>query len=283
MSTSTFFTWFRAVWKQRRLERRRRRFLRSGLRPWTDGYFEYKCGEISRAFHSVAFRQPELPAGYGFRLDERIIEYPWLFSRLPAGPGFLLDAGSVFNFDFVLAHPALAGKKLHLCTLAPEPDCFWRQGISYLFEDLRRLPYRDGWFDWVVCLSTLEHVGMDNSLLYSKEAAPEGNRRDYLAAARELFRVLKTGGTAYFSFPFGKAANLGWYQVFDQAMLDDLIGVLQPASHAADYFRYHPEGWQRSTAAGTADATVFDVHSAKGYDPDFAAAARAVCCVELKK
>jgi len=36
--------------------------------------------------------------------------------------------------------------------------------VRYEFSDLRRLPYRDAWFSSVVCLSTLEHVGMDNRM-----------------------------------------------------------------------------------------------------------------------
>ena len=181
MSQSLFLSRFRAAWKQRRIDRKRRRFLRACLLPWSEGYFEHKCAEIARVLRNGAFPEGELPPGFGFRLDERIVEYPWLFSRLPACLGVLLDAGSVLNFDFVLAHPALAGKKLHICTLAAENECFWRNGISYLFEDLRRLPYRDGWFDWIISLSTLEHVGMDNSLLY---AAGEGEKNGGLSGRR---------------------------------------------------------------------------------------------------
>ena len=43
-----------------------------------------------------------LPARYGFRVDERVVEYPWLFSRFFAGEGTLLDAGSTLNFDYLL-------------------------------------------------------------------------------------------------------------------------------------------------------------------------------------
>jgi len=95
------------------------RFQRSGMKPWTKGYAEYKLREIDRALRSGEFRADNLPAGYGFRLDERIVEYPWLFSRLPLGSGTLLDAGSVLNLEFLVQHPTLKSKKLHICTLAP--------------------------------------------------------------------------------------------------------------------------------------------------------------------
>src|SRR5436190_14422667 len=117
------------------------RFLRSDRRPWSRGYEEHKEAEIVRALSDDGLRMESLPPGYGFRLDERIVEYPWLFSHLPAGPGRLLDAGSVLNFAWLIDHPRLRDKQLHICTLAPETRCFWRRGISYAYDDLRRLPY----------------------------------------------------------------------------------------------------------------------------------------------
>jgi SAM-dependent methyltransferase len=277
MNKSSPFRNARKAWK-------RRRFQRSGMKPWTKGYPEYKLHEIARVLRSGDFRPDSLPPGYGFRLDERIVEYPWFFSRLPAGPGVLLDAGSILNFDFLLDHPALQKKQLHICTLAPESECFWHKGVSYLFDDLRRLPYRDAWFDWAVSLSTLEHVGMDNTLLYTADASKkESQLRDHLRAVAELKRVLKPGGTLYVSVPFGRAQDHGWLQIFDQARIEELVRAFAPSACVMEYFLYHPEGWRRSTAAEAAGATFFDIHHAKGYDADFAASARAVCCLELKK
>jgi hypothetical protein len=110
MNQPSLYQEWRRAWK-------RRRFQRSGMKPWTKGYVEYKSHEIACALREGDFRKDLLPPGCGFRLDERIVEYPWLFSRLPAGPGLLLDAGSVLNFDFVLEHPALQNKKVHICTI----------------------------------------------------------------------------------------------------------------------------------------------------------------------
>ena len=113
------------------------------------------------------FHPGKLPDGYGVDLDERIIEYPWLLSHLPSGPGLLLDAGSALNFRFLLDLPALAAKTVHICTLAPERQSFWELGISYTFQDLRRTCYRDAFFDHVVSLSTVEHIGLDNGRFYT--------------------------------------------------------------------------------------------------------------------
>lgn len=86
-------------------------FYMTGLKPWARGYLEYKAKTIKRILLDGSFNTDNLKPGYGFRLDERVIEYPWFFSRLPAGPGRLLDAGSVLNFEYILDHPGLASKK----------------------------------------------------------------------------------------------------------------------------------------------------------------------------
>jgi len=263
---------------------RRWRFVRNGMKPWKTGYLEYKDDEIARALREGFFSANKLPDGYGFRLDERIVEYPWLFSRLPMGEGRLLDAGSTLNFEFLLEQPAIRQKKVDICTLAPEPRCLWRKGVSYVYDDLRRLPYRDDLFDWIVCLSTIEHVGMDNTIYTGDrrddDESPPG---DYLIALAELKRVLRPGGTIYITAPFGKAVNHRWFQVFDHEMVKSLIRNFVPIDVKEDYFLYRAEGWQTCAARDAATATIFDIHSAGDYDPDFAAAARAVFCLEMKK
>jgi SAM-dependent methyltransferase len=273
-----------AALRKARTAWRRWRFIRNGMKPWKTGYIEYKNDEIARVLREGSFCGNQLSPGYGFRLDERVIEYPWLFSRLPMHEGQVLDAGSTLNFEFLLDQPALRQKKIHICTLAPEPRCLWRRGVSYIYEDLRRLPYRDDLFDWIVCLSTIEHVGMDNALYTGDGQNREESRpNDYLVALAELKRVLKPGGTVYITAPFGKAANHRWFQVFDYEMVQRLIRNFNGSNAKEDYFQYLPEGWRKCAPGDAATATIFDIHSARGYDADFAAAARAVFCLEMNK
>ena len=59
----------RRAWK-------RWRYVRSGQRPWSRGYEEQKEAEIVRVLGDSTLRVESLPPGYGFRLDERIVEYP---------------------------------------------------------------------------------------------------------------------------------------------------------------------------------------------------------------
>ena len=125
-------------------------FVLNGKKPWSIGYDAYKHKQIAQVLLNKDFNPNMLPVGYGFRIDERIVEYPWLLSRLPLNKGKLLDAGSTLNFDFMLSQNKISTKKLFISTLAPESKSFWREGISYVYEDLREMCYRNNYFDWIV-------------------------------------------------------------------------------------------------------------------------------------
>jgi SAM-dependent methyltransferase len=245
-------------------------------------YGAYKDGELRRALDSP-FPSGQLPAGYGRWLDERLVEYPWMLSELQQESVCLLDAGSTLNHRLILNQPQLRGKKITIMTLAPEEECFWRQGVSYVYGDLRHTFFRDETFDCVVSLSVLEHVGLDNSRYVGSGVHSEPDPEAYLAAAAEFRRVLKPGGSCLISVPFGKRDVRTWLQVFDATMLDRLIAAFQPASHTVTYFRYTPkEEWQRSAQAEAADARYFDLSSDTPW-PGCPAGAGAVACLHLKK
>lgn len=260
-----------------------RLFYINGMKPWTRGYHTYKRKSIIAGLEG-GFRPDSLAEGYGYRVDERVIEYPWFFSVLPEGEGKLLDAGSILNHGYIISQPKLASKKIWISTLAPEGNAFWNRGISYVYEDMRALCYREDYFDWIVCLSTLEHVGMDNTLRYTSDPdTSELNRDSHLDAVREMHRVLKPGGTLYLSFPFGKDKSHEWLQFFDADMTDKVIEAFGPSAVKEIVYQYTESGWVVSSREDAKDATYFDIHAQKDYDADYAAASRAIVTLELTK
>jgi hypothetical protein len=193
----------------------------------------------------------------------------------------------------LLDHPRLAEKTLHIVTLAPEQECFWDRGISYLYEDLRSLPMRDGCYGVVASVSTLEHVGCDNAF-YTGVADQEKLQLDgFCAAACELFRVLEPGGRFLVTVPFGAYQFHGAFQQFDRSRLTMLEAALSPVAELSEtFYRYGVNGWQLSSAAECGDleyvAWVSEYMRTRqwpnpDHEPDFAAAARAVACVSVTK
>jgi SAM-dependent methyltransferase len=258
-------------------------FLLGSRGPESRWYGGYRLGELVQSLKKP-FSENQLPAGYGRWIDERIVEYPWLFSRLPDGPGKLLDAGSVLNHHFIVSHPKLQAKDVTIITLAPEEECHWRNRISYVYGDIRNMVFRDDVFDYVLCISTLEHIGLDNRRFHGGTVAQSGGGPEsHLLAMRELRRVLKPGGRCFVSVPYGRRAVQDWQQIFDAEIVERLIQAFAPASCGAIYFRYSDEnGWKLCDKAAAADARYFNFQTDtpwKGHP----AAAEAVVCLELQK
>jgi len=268
-----------------------------GGRPWSKGYSTFKFEYIKKALCDKElmkkFKNFEpLPKGYGYALDSRVVEYPWVLSRISTlEEGNILDAGSVLNFKEILESKVFKNKKITIATLSPEPDCFWQKGISYVFGDIRNLLFKDNCFDYIICISTLEHVGMDN-VLYAKDLKyREEKIFDFGKAILELKRILKKNGNLFITVPFGKYQNFGWFQQFNSEMVSRTLEIFQPQNYQIDYYKYTKKGWNISDEASCRNSETFDVYKTKyfnkksslDFDPDFAASSRAVACIKLIK
>ena len=247
-------------------------------------YAKYKEKLIIKALQDN-FDPVEASKPFGLLLDERIVEYPWLISKIKNMDGCLLDAGSTLNFNYLLNNSALRNKKTFISTLAPERQAYWRSGVSYIYEDMRNICYKDDFFDVVACISVIEHVGMDNTKLYTSDPLKnEQAPSTYLNLILELKRVIKKGGTLFLSIPFGVHKNYGWLQTFDGLMVDSIINAFKPATFTETYFRYKLSGWESCSRSEAADCRYFDLHDTTSkHNYDLAIAAEAVVLIELKK
>lgn len=262
----------------------------AGRTPWTAGYVEHRLKTLWRALHNQslldAFRNVRaIPTGYAVGLDERLVEYPWLLSRLGPSDGNLLDAGAVLNQPWILESGMLGRRRVVIGTLAPESYVVQSANVSYLYGDLRETVLRSAAFDEIVCLSTLEHVGMDNTVLYTADRTyQEAEPLAYLAVVRELKRLLRPGKKLFVSVPFGRPQNHGWFQQFTRSMVERIVDTFSPAHHETTMYQYTREGWQLSNMDECRDCEYFDCHlQGRRRHPDLAAAARAVACIELIK
>lgn len=257
-------------------------YVARGRKPWSAGYYSAKKDCIGNGIDLGVMGTADLPPGYGLALDERVVEYPWLFAQLPKRPGRVLDAGSALNHRFLLDRAPLSDAELTIMTLAPEKRCYWSRSISYVYGDLRRTMFESGSFDVIASISTIEHIGLDNTLHYTADASKkESDASGFVPAILEFRRLLKPGGLCLITVPFGRQGVHGWYQVFDLAMVHRVIDSFGPVQHATEYFGYSAAGWRRTTAADIARAEFFDVHAGHSANPDLAAGARGVACIRM--
>lgn len=263
----------------------------NGRKPWTLGYVEYKWENIKNVLGSnmflEAFRKKNLSKNFGIGIDERIVEYGWVFSNIKKDIETVLDAGSVFNFYEILSLEELKDKQITIFTYYPEPINFNNRGVSYVYGDLRNMPFRDDLFDEIVCQSTIEHIDMDNSIFgYNIKNSSNSEKKsyDYMKAVGELYRTLKPNGQILLTFPFGKFEKHGFFQQFDSEMIARIKEFFdEKGEFKIDFIKYSREGWNFCEEADCKDIFSYNPHTGKGKGTDGAAHCRAVCCIKFLK
>jgi len=263
-------------------------YVRNGRIPWSPGYSAFKDNFIRQTLCDPALMKifrtnSPLPRAFGMRLDERVVEYPWVLSRLPSA-GRILDAGSTLNAPFLLDLPDLRDRPIIIYTLAADYITL-RPTVSYIFGDLRNTLLKDAVVEAIVCISTLEHIGFgpDFKRWSRTNPYPRTERQSYKLALAEFRRLLKDDGRLLLTVPYGRQEDHGWLQQFDLDGINEIKSAFGGDVTDECYYRYSSEGWQQSTAEACKDAAYFNIHASRTFGPDYAAAARAVTCIEFRK
>ena len=183
--------------------------------------------------------------------DERAIEIPWALARY-RGERRVLDIGYAFAEPAYLEGlTALGAEELTGADLAEKEV----PGLRSVAADVRSLPFEDGAFDLAYCISTLEHVGHDNTRYdVTTERDDEGD----VAALRELRRV---SAHLIVSVPTGVHEDQGW-QVVREPL--DWIERFERAGFAVyedELYLHTPDGWRTATLEEAAAAR-YGEHSA---------------------
>jgi 2-polyprenyl-3-methyl-5-hydroxy-6-metoxy-1,4-benzoquinol methylase len=145
--------------------------------------------------------------------NERIVEVPYALRALGAAPAGtrILDVGSA---ESTLAF-SLACLGYDVTAVDPRGYPFEHPRLRVLAGGVEDLD-EGGDFDAVVCLSTIEHIGVE---AYGQDAA---DRAD-LEAMRRLGEVTKPGGLLVLTTPFGRPETTDSERRYDRAGLDTLL------------------------------------------------------------
>jgi SAM-dependent methyltransferase len=167
-------------------------------------------------------------------MTERAVEIPWVLSRYK-GEQAVLDVGTSNAYTTYVRHlRALKPNRLRALDLV-----YADRGIPCDQGDMRSMPYTDASFDLVLCVSTLEHIGMDNSVY---GVAPSGTGGD-LDALREVNRILRPGGRLLVTVPFGLKQNHNWLHQYDSLEWSELVAASGLVETERQTYVYQG-GWQ---------------------------------------
>jgi SAM-dependent methyltransferase len=172
--------------------------------------------------------------------DERVIEIPWVLSRLrPAGR--VLEVGYAFAETAWLGGLLRAGVELVGVDLATVDV----EGMETVVADVRDLPFQGSAFDQVLLVSTLEHVGADTTV-YGVEA--EGGASARLDALRELRRVLRRDGRLLVTVPLGEPGDHGWFRQEDEHGWSSLFSAAGWFAEELELYELGDDGWRATTS-----------------------------------
>jgi SAM-dependent methyltransferase len=163
------------------------------------------------------FRATDRPALVRWRhsVNERMVEVPFVLRSLEESDERILDVGcSQSILPLELAH---LGFRVWGIDQRSYP--VRHPNFAFVRCDVCQLSFPASFFDTVICLSTLEHVGLG---FYGDTRHERGD----LAAIRELSRVLKPGGKLILTTPYGRRGE-GWQRVYDSAGIAELLAGLR--------------------------------------------------------
>ena len=161
-----------------------------------------------------------------YHMDGRTIEYPFVLKHLRGGKGKVLDVGSSPAVQPYHVALTFFGYEVYCVDLLPQIHDFKMvsEKLHYKVCNIKRgLPYPDKFFDFVTCISTLEHIGMKGGR-YGESYDQEGD----IKAIREMARVLKVGGRLILTVPYGKRAEFAPYYRIYGTEIFNMLGGLKP-------------------------------------------------------
>ena len=187
--------------------------------------FQLKASQLAqlagwKPFSSVMYVFPKLRKLFtDIDVNERIVEIPFIFQSLPKNKKVnILDIGcleSTVGLSLASLGHQVTGVDIRPMELS-HPNFTFRQ------EDICETKLRKNQFDYVILLSTVEHIGLET--IYGKVKATSSDQKTF----DQVWRVLKPGGKLLLTVPYSKTY---WYDDFmrryDQKTLEKRLKKFQ--------------------------------------------------------
>lgn len=151
---------------------------------------------------------------------ERNVEWSFISSEIPKGPGKALEFGCEQGYMSLVA--AQRGFQVIANDLEPQSFCWEHPLVRFIAGDFLALELPKNHFDIVIDCSSIEHVGIAGRYGIS-QSDDEGD----ISVMRRLVEVLKPGGKLLMTAPCGKDAVLApWCRVYGAVRLPILFADL---------------------------------------------------------
>jgi len=160
---------------------------------------------------SVCYREGDVVLG---RVNERIVEIPFVFRALAevdAG-ATILDVGATESTLAV----SLASLGYHVTAIDVRPYPVAHPLLETVVSPIQEWTH-DGAFDVVLCVSTIEHIGL------GAYGEPRGDLDSDRTAMQRMRELTKPGGLLVLTVPFGEAGVDEVHRTYDRAGLQSLL------------------------------------------------------------
>jgi len=177
-------------------------------------------------------------------VNERSVEVPWARQRVGAAR-CVLDVGCSTSDYLVDVAGTGSHQDRHVYGLdpdAPQPI----RNVGAVKGTIVAPPFPPGSFDLILCISTVEHIGLP---VYSQHEFPHGD----ILAMRHIRCLLTPRGRLLLTVPFGRAQVNPWFRVYDRAGLRRLTAGFRSLS--ASFYRLNQESEGPSTLRQAQGAT----------------------------
>ena len=201
-------------------------------------------------------RSPEF-----LHLTERSVEVPWCLARI-GNARKVLDVGCAdSSYLELLGHLELYGVD------SRDPSVRVPRNFHFIKGDITQdiMPHK--FFDLVICISTLEHIGLE---AYGMKTVRNGDR----LALDMMLGSLGENGRLLVTVPFGRRATHGWLRVYDESEWRHLIKGFKIAEES--YFKWNGRHYESCSMSMLSDTDYIHPESPLGK-------AGGIVCAELLK
>ena len=206
------------------------------------------------------------------RPSERIVEVPWTLSKYQ-GEKRVLEVGHAYAEEHYLRSLGLLGIPF-LVGIDAAPSLRAAESLAPFLQvraDVLDGCFRPDSFELILCISTIEHIGRDNTV-YGLDSGRQAERPDVeaISAMREW---LIPGGRLLLTVPYGRYEERETLINYDEAHLNELIAASGLQVSEKRFFGWFPGGWAEADGSDLAH---------HGYQALGASYASGVALIELR-